>query len=144
MILVNHYAIWSPIPKTIFLKHCQVESIACPFVLFHRICFFNVCCLFRQRFSAAYLLKIFLLPQSAHTTLLSGVTNLSLLIGVCAACMLAYRCLQMKWWAAVTDVVIPSQKALLMCPYISSGKFPVLARRCSRALLHNLQLTSDR
>jgi len=29
---------------------------------------------------------------------LSGVTNL-LLAGVCAACMLAYRCLQMKWWA---------------------------------------------
>jgi len=32
----------------------------------------------------------------------------------------------------------------LMCPYVSSGKFPVLAPRCSRALLHNLQLTSDR
>ena len=28
---------------------------------------------------------------------LSGVTNLSLLAGVCAACMLTYRCLQMKW-----------------------------------------------
>ena len=41
-------------------------------------------------------------------------------------------------------VAIPSQKALLMCPYISSGKFSVHAPRCSRALLHNLQLTSDR
>jgi len=75
---------------------------------------------------------------------LSGVTTLSLLAGVCAACMLAYRCLQMKWWAAVTVVAIPSQKVLLMCPYVFSGEFPVLAPRCSRALLHNLQLTSDR
>ena len=41
-------------------------------------------------------------------------------------------------------VTIPSQKALLMCLYVSSGKFSVLAPRCSRALLHNLQLTSDR
>jgi len=74
---------------------------------------------------------------------LSGVTNLRLLVGVCAACMLAYRCLQMKWWAAVTVVAIPSQKALLMCPYVSSGKFSVPVPRCSRGLLHNLQLTSD-
>ena len=43
----------------------------------------------------------------------------------------------MKWWAAVTVVAIPSQKALLMCPYVSSGKFSVLAPRCSRAFLHN-------
>jgi len=51
----------------------------------------------------------------------------------------------MKWWAAVTVVAISSQKALLMCPYVSqSGKFSVLAPRCTRALLHNLQLTSDR
>jgi len=55
------------------------------------------------------------------------VTNLSLLVGVDAACMLAYKCLHMKWWAAVTVVAIPSQKVLLMCPYVSSGKFPVLA-----------------
>jgi len=59
--------------------------------------------------------------------------------------MLAYRYLQMKWWAAVTVVAIPSQKALLMCPYVSSGKFSVLAPCCSRALsLHNVQPTSDR
>jgi len=31
--------------------------------------FFNFCCLFRQHFSAAYLLKLFLLPQHVHTTL---------------------------------------------------------------------------
>jgi len=30
-----------------------------------------------------------------------------------------------------------------MCPYDSSAKFSVLVLRCSRALLHNLQLTSD-
>jgi len=59
------------------------------------------------------------------------------------ACMLAYTCLQMQWWAAVTVVDISSQKALLMCPYVSPGKFSVLAPSCSRALLH-LQLTSDR
>jgi len=41
-------------------------------------------------------------------------------------------------------IAIPSQKALFMCPYISSGKFSVLAPPCSRAFLHNLQLTSDR
>jgi len=47
---------------------------------------------------------------------------------------------------AVTDqvVAILSQKALLMCPYVSSGKFSVLAPRCSCALLHILQPTSDR
>ena len=50
----------------------------------------------------------------------------------------------MKWWAAVTVVAIPSQKALLMYPYVSGGKFSVLAQHCSRALLHTLQLTSDR
>ena len=77
---------------------------------------------------------------------LSGVTNLSLLAGVCAACRLVYKCLQMKWWAAVTVVAIPraSQKALLMCPYVSPSKSSVLAPRCSRALLHSLQPTSDR
>ena len=42
--------------------------------------------------------------------------------------------------AAVTVVAIPS----LMCLYVSFGKFTVLAPRCSRALLRNLQLTSDR
>ena len=36
-------------------------------------------------------------------------------------------------------VTIPSQKALLMCPYVSSAKFSVLAPCCSRTLLHNLQ-----
>jgi len=59
----------------------------------------------------------------------SCVTNLSLLAGVCAACMLAYRCLQMKWWTAVTVVAIPSQRALLTCRYVSSGKCLVLAPR---------------
>jgi len=58
--------------------------------------------------------------------------------------MLAYRCLQMKWWAAVTVVAIPSQKALFLCPYVFSDKFSVLAPRCFLALLHNLQPSSDR
>jgi len=144
MILDNHHAIWPPIPKTIFIKHCRVEIIAFPFVLFHRDCF---------SMSAAFsvsgsLLHICSNSSSCHNLFillsLSGVTNLSLLAGVCAACILAYRCLPIKWWAAVTVVAIPSQKALLMCPYVSSGKFSVLAPCCSSALLHNLQLTSDR
>ena len=50
-----------------------------------------------------------------------------------------------RWsWAAVTVVAIPSQKALFMCPYVSSSKFSVLAPRYFRAHLHNLQLISDR
>ena len=84
-------------------------------------------------FSAAYEIKLFLLPQRAHTTLFIRCDK-----------PLAYKCLQMKWWTAVTVDAIPSQKALLMCPYVSSGKFTMLAPRCSRALLDNLQLTSDR
>ena len=111
MILVNHYAIWPPIPKTIFINHCLVEIKVFPFVLFHRDRFFNVCCLSCHRFSAADLLKLFLLPQRAHTTFFIS-TNPSLLVGVCAACTLAYKCLQMKWWAAVTVVAIPLQEAI--------------------------------
>ena len=141
MILVNHYGIWPLIPKKIFIKHCWVEIIAFPFVLFHRDRFFNFCCLFLQRFSAAYLLKVSSCRNMFKLLSLSGVTNLSILAGVCVACMLAYKYLQMKGWAAVTVVAILSQKALLMCPYVSSGKFSVLTPRCSRALLHNLQLT---
>ena len=72
MIFVNHYAIRPLIPKTILIQHCRVEIIAFSFMLFHRDCFFNFCCLFRQRFSAAYLLKLFLLPQHVHTTLFIG------------------------------------------------------------------------
>ena len=52
-----------------FHKTCLVEIIAFPFVLFHSDGVFNVCCLFRQQFSAACLLKLFLLPQRACTTL---------------------------------------------------------------------------
>ena len=65
----NHYAIWPAVPKMIFIKQCRVEIIVFSFVLFHRDRFFNDCCLFRQRFSAAYLLTLCLLPQRAHTTL---------------------------------------------------------------------------
>jgi len=64
-----HYAIWPPIPKTIVIKHCRVEIIAFPFVFFHSNRFFQCLLPFSQQFSAAYLLKLFLLPQRAHTTL---------------------------------------------------------------------------
>jgi len=139
MIFVNDYAIRPPIPKTIFVKHCRVEMVAFPFVLV-----FSISTAFSVSDSRLHICSN---SSSCHNVFillsLSGVTNLSLLAGVCAACMMAYRCLQMKWWAAVTVATIPSQKALLMCPYVSSGKFSVLAKRCSRALLHNLQPTSD-
>jgi hypothetical protein len=69
MILVNLYAIRPPVPKMMFIKHFWVEIMAFPFVRFHRDRFFNFYCLFRQRFSAAYLLKLFLLPQRVHTIL---------------------------------------------------------------------------
>ena len=36
MIFVNHYVIWPPIPKTIFIKHCRVDIIAFLFVLFNK------------------------------------------------------------------------------------------------------------
>ena len=44
-------------------------KIAFPFVLFHNDRFFNVCCLCSRQISGAYLLKLLLLPQRAHTTL---------------------------------------------------------------------------
>ena len=142
-ILVNHYTIRPPIPTMIFMNYCWVEIMAFSFVLFHR-CRFSISAAFSVSDSLLYIGSN---SSSCHNVFillsLSGVTNLSLLAGVCAACMLAYRCFQMKWWTAVTVVAIPSQKTLLMCPYVSS-KFSVLAPHCSRALLHNLQPTSDR
>jgi len=48
-----------------------------------------------------FLLHIYLNSSSCHNVLillsLSGVTNLSLLVGVCAACMLAYKCWVYGW-----------------------------------------------
>jgi len=143
MILTNHYTIWPSIPKTLFIKRCRVEIMTFSFVLFHRDQFL-ISTAFSVSDSLLHICSTFL---SCHNVLillsLSGVTNLSLLVGVCAACMLAYRCLQMKWCAAVMVVAIPSQKALLMCPYVSSGKLSVLSPRYSRALLHSLQPTSN-
>jgi len=138
MFLFNHYAIRPPIPKTIFVKRFLVEIMAFPFALFQFQFLLPfpsaiLCCISTQT-----------LPGSCHNVFvllsLSGVTNLIFLAGVCEACSLAYKCLQ----TAVTVVAIPSQKSLLMCPYVSSGKFPVLALHCSRAPWHNLQPTSDR
>jgi len=63
---------------------------------------------------------------------LSSATNLSLFFGFCTACMLAYRCLQMEWWAAVTVVAIPSQPALLIWPCISAATPSVLSPQASR------------
>ena len=93
MILVNHYAIWPPIPKTVFIKLCWVKIIARPFVLFHNDRFFSMSTAFSINDS---LMHICLNSSSCHNVLillsLSGVTTLSLLVGVCAAWMLACYC----------------------------------------------------
>jgi len=52
-----------------FVKHCRIEIMAFPVLLFHRDCFFNFYCLLHKRFSSAYLLKRFLLPQRLYTAL---------------------------------------------------------------------------
>ena len=145
MMLVNHYAIWPPIPKTIFIKHCRVKIIACPFVLFHNDRFFNVCCLFRQRFSAAYLLKLFRLPQRAHTTLFFRCDKPELtrwcLCSLCAG-------IQMS-----PDKVVGSRDGCCHSIAKSTVDVPILLFwqiLCARTALflclfyHNLQLTSDR
>ena len=54
MILVNIYAIRPLIPKTVFVKHCRIEIVALPFVLFHRDRFFN----FYRLFPSAILVCI--------------------------------------------------------------------------------------
>jgi len=68
MILVNHYAIWSWIPKTVFIKRCRLKNLSFSFVLFHWNQFFlDFCCLCREQLSAAlYLLKHLLLPYRVH------------------------------------------------------------------------------
>jgi len=147
MILVNHYAIRPPIPKTNVIKHCRVEIMAFPFFLFHRDRLFNFYCLFRQRFSCAYLLKLVLLPQRVHTTLFIQFDKSEL---TCWCLCSLHAGVQMS-----PDEVVGSRdccrhsiaeltEVLLMCLYIFSSKFSMLAPRCSSALLHNLQSTSDR
>ena len=113
--------------------------MAFPFVLFHRDCFFNFYCLFRQRFLSTYLLKLFLLPQRVHATLFIRYDKPGLTRWCLCSFMLAYRCLHMKWWTAMTVVVIPSQKVPLMCPYVSSSKFSVLARSLHLIAVWSLQ-----
>ena len=81
--------------------------------------------------------SLHLLTRALMLLSLSSVTNLSLLFGFCAACMLSYRCLQMEWRAAVTVVAIPAQPALLMWPCVSSARPSVLSPRASRAILHS-------
>jgi len=54
---------------------------------------------------------MFILPS------LSGLLKLGLCVWVDAACLLACRCLQMKWCASVASVALLLYKTLLMCPY---------------------------
>ena len=143
MILVNHYAIWPPIPKTIFIKHCWVEIIAFPFVLFHSNSFFNVCCLFRQQFSAAYLLKLFLLSQCAYTTLFIRCDKPELTRW--------YLCILHAGIQMSPDEVVGSRDGCRHSIAKSTVDVPIRLfwqifsahTAFSRALVHNLQLTSD-
>ena len=120
MILVYHYAIWPPIPKTISIKHCRVEIIACPFVLFHNDRFFKVCCLFSQRFSRCDK------PELTRWCLCSLQASI-----------------QMS-----PDEVVGSRDNC--CHSMAESTVDVSIRvfwqisSCSRVLLHDLQLTSDR
>jgi len=142
MILVNHCAIRPPIPKTIYIIRCRVEIMAFSLVLFCRDRFFHFLYLSRQRLSAAYLPNT--VPPA--TTCSYSVTlfmrcYLSLLVGVCAACMLAYSCLKMKWCVAVTVVAIPLQKALWCAQTSPPANFQcshrvVLASFCIICSLH--------
>jgi len=125
------------------VKHCRVEIIAFHFVIFHRDCFFNFSCL-RQQFSAAYLLKLFLLPQRVYTTLFIRRYNPELT----RWCLCSLHAgIQMS-----PDEVEGSRDNCRHSIAESTVDVPIrlfqqifsLAPCCSRALLHNLQLTSDR
>jgi len=100
----------------------------CPFVLFHNDRFFKVCCLFHQWFSAAYLFKLL----RAHSTLFVRCDKPEL-TRWCLCSLHAGIQMSPDEVVVMMVVAIPSQKALLMCPYVSSCNFSVLAPRCSRA-----------
>ena len=113
-------------------------------MLFHRNRFFNFYCLFCQRFSSAYLLKAFLLPQHVHTTLFirCGKPDLT------RWCLCSLHAgIQMS-----PDEVVDSRdscrhsivEGTVVVPIRICRRISVLAPSCSRALSHNLQLTSDR
>jgi len=138
MILVNHCAIRPPSLKTIFIKHCRVEMMAFLFVLFHRDRFSNFCYLFRLRFSAAYLLKLFLLPQRIHATLFIRCDKPEL---TCWCLCSLHAGIQMS-----SDEVVGSHdscrhtiaEGTVDVPICPLGKFSVLDRTVLVLVLHNL------
>jgi len=151
MIFVNRYAILPLIPKTIFVQHCWVEILAFVFVLFHRDGFFKFIfyCSLCQRFSSAYL--------DAQTLPPATTFSYYLLCQVWPNWAFSLVFVQLACWH--TDVSIWSGGQLWqLSPFhrrrhcwcahtllpMRLGKFSVLALRCSRALLHNLQPTSER
>jgi len=98
VIFVYHYSIWPLIPENEFQKTLSGQNNGVPFRALSQRLFLQ--------FSAAFsvgdsLLHICSNSSSCHNVFillsLSGVINLSLLAGICATCMLAYRCLQIKW-----------------------------------------------
>jgi len=112
--LIDCDPIRSPAPETIYEERLWIEVIPCLLIFLTGIVT-SISCAF---YASSSLLQILRNSSRRHSVLmllsLSSVTNLSLLFGFCAACMLSYRYLQMEWWAAVTVVAIPSQPALLM------------------------------
>ena len=146
MILVSHYTIWPPIPKTIFIKHCRVEIIAFPFVLFHWDCFFNLRCLFRKQFSAAYMLRLSLLPQRVHTTLFIRCEPPEL-TSICWCLCILHASIQMS-----PDEVVGSRdgcrhsivESTVDVPIRLFRQFFIAHTALFSRLLHNLQFPSDR
>jgi len=126
------------LPKKRFTKEDPGSRLYSASWLFLTCIVTSICCAFS---ASSSLLQILKKSSRRHSVLmllsLSSVTNLSFFFGVCAACMLSYRCQLMEWWAAVTDVAIPSQPALLMWPCVSSARPSVLSPRASRAILHS-------
>jgi len=98
----------------------------------------SISCVFSIRSSLLQILRnSFRLHSVLMLLSLSSVTNLSLLFGFCAACMLSYRCLPMEFWAAVTVVAIPSQPALLMWPCVSANRPSELSPWASRTIVQS-------
>ena len=67
----------------------------------------SISCTFTPLSSVLYIFR----NSSRHHSMLmslslSMVTNLNLLFGFCAACMLLYKCIQIERWAVETDVYI--------------------------------------
>ena len=88
----------STAPETFYEKgHCT-EVLSSLLVFFGWCCHSISCAAFSARSLSLQILRNFSRRYSVLMLLsLSSVTNLILLLGLCAACMLLYMCLQTEW-----------------------------------------------